>query len=831
MNGSVWRWAWHFLRRDAQSGELRVLLAALLVAVTSVTAVSFFTDRLQSALEFQANELLGADIALAASEALPPAYVTSAREHRLRTAFSTEFPSMVVAGERNELAAVKAVSAEFPLRGTLRVAPALFGADAVAPRGPLPGTVWLESRLAAALLVDVGSVITLGVAEFHVSGIVTSEPGRAAGNVFALAPRLLLHEDDLPRTQLISPASRVRYQLLAAGEANDVQAWRRAMVPQLRPGQRMQGVDDARPEVRNALDRAGRFLSLAALTSVLLAGVAIAMAVHRYAQRHLDHCAILRCLGASQSFITQVFTGVIVLVGLMGALGGIAGGAVAQFGLSATLGALADVQLPLPTWRPVALGLAVGVVTLLGFGVPPLLRLKTVSPLRVLRRDLGWLPPRSAVVYGLGLGAFALLVVWQAADIKLGVLVLLGVAGTGAALALVSYGAFWLLRPLLGRASGSLRIGWRNVLSRTAGSTLQTVAFGLSLMVLLLLGIVRDDLLKDWLRTLPPDAPNRFLINVQPEQVEPLQRMLREHTQRDVPLYPMVRGRLAAINEREISADLYQDERPKRLVEREFNLSWTTEVPSGNHVVEGAWWRDGDQAQLSVEQDLAKDLGIRVGDTLRFRIGAQEVNAKVTNLRSVQWDSFRVNFFVVAPPGLFDGAPATYITSFYLPPERGTLLNSVLRAFPNVTVIDVAAMMDQVRSIIERVTQAVEWVFLFTLAAGVVVFYAALHASWDERLLEAAMLRTLGGTRRQLRAALLGEFALLGAMAGGVAAVGAAASGYVIATTVLDIAYIPAPSLWLFGILGGAAGIAAAGWWSARRIVQQPPLVILRQLF
>ena len=828
MNCLACRWAWQFLRRDAQAGELRVLLAALIVAVASVTAVGFFTDRLHAALELQANELLGGDVALGTSELPPAAWSEAAHQHQLRTAVTLTFPSMVSVNDRHELAAIKAISDTFPLRGSLRVARSLFGVDAIAKRGPEPGTVWLESRLAAALQIDVGNTITLGVSNFQVGGIVTSEPGQATGNVFALAPRVLLNLDDVARTQLITPASRARYQLLVAGEPAAVETWRREVSKQLQPGQRVVGVDEARPEVRTALDRAARFLSLAALTSVLLAGVAIALAVHRYAQRHMDHCAIMRCMGASQSFITRVFIGVIMLVGVIGVTLGTLGGAIAHLVLIETLRAWLDVQLPLPSWEPVLVGVAVGAVTLLGFGLPPLLRLKTVSPLRVLRRDMGWLPPRSIVVYGLGLLAFASLVMWQAADIKLGAMVLGGVAATGLGLALMSVLGWQLLRPLSTRVGGPLRIGWRNVLSRSAGSTLQTVAFGLSLMVLLLLGIVREDLMRDWLNSVPVDAPNRFLINIQSDQVTSLQALLRDKTQQDVPIFPMVRGRLTAINERPVTADHYVDDRAKRLVEREFNLSWSAALPAGNTMTRGALWQPDSAEQFSVEEGLAKTLGIKLGDRLQFRIAAQDITATVSSLRTVQWDSFRVNFFVLAPPGLLDNFPATYITSFYLPAENGTLLTELLRAYPNVTVFDVAAMMDQVRTIIGHVARAVEWVFLFTLAAGLVVFYAALQASWDERLVEAAMLRIFGASRRQLRTALLGEFALLGVMAGGVAALGAAASGYAVAAIVLDSQYIPSPLLLLWGVLGGGIGVSLAGWYSARRIVRQPPQGILR---
>lgn len=821
--------ALRFLRRDLAAGEVRVLIAALIVAVASVTSVGFFTDRIRQALELQANELLGADLAINTAEPPQAVWPAQAREASLQYAETAEFPSMVAAHGRFELSSVKAVSEGYPLRGALRISQALFGPDDAAKAVPELGTVWLESRIMAALSVDVGERVTLGAGEFTVSAVLVSEPARASGSLFNIAPRVLMRLQDLPRTQLIATGSRVRYSALFAGSAQQIGDFRRRIASSLGPGQRLQGIDDARPEVRSALDRAARFLGLAALASVILAAVAVAMATRRFAARHLDGCAVMRCLGARQSTIVTVFLTEVAIVGTVGALLGVLLGFAGQFILAALLAALANTHLPAASWWPGMLGLLTGWVVLIGFAAPPLLRLKNVPTLRVLRRDLGGLPGSSVVAGGLGIVVTAILVVAQAGDITLGLLTLGGSAITVVVLA----GVAGLLVRAVRRAAGLGGVAWRfgiaNLVRRAQGSVAQIVAFGLGLMVLLLLSIVRADLLQDWLEKLPPDAPNRFLINIQPDQVAPLRAFLQERLGTDTPIYPMVRGRLVAMDGKEIVPDAFSNERAQRLVEREFNLSWTASPPSDNAIVAGRWWlQNSSEPQFSMEEGIAKDLGVKLGDTLRFHIAGSEIEAPVTNLRKVDWDSFRVNFFVVAPPGVLDEFPATFIASFHLPDANASALTELLRQFPNVTVIDVAAVMNQVRNIISRVAQAVQYVFLFTLLAGIMVLYAAIQSTLDERLREAAVLRTLGARRAQVWQGLVIEFGILGVLAGAVAAFAASAIGYVLAEYVFDLPYTVNPVVWIAGLIGGGLVVGVAGMLGTRRILDQPPLTTLR---
>jgi len=563
---------------------------------------------------------------------------------------------------------------------------------------------------------------------------------------------------------------------------------------------------------------------------VLLAGVAVAVATRRYIERHLDSCAMMRCLGAPQRFILRLFVLEMLWLGLGAGMVGSALGYGAHFGLTAMLSTLTTVALPAPSAVPWFGGLATALVTQLGFALPPLLHLQRVPALRVLRRDLGGLPLRSVSAYVAAMSAFAILMVWQTGEVRLSLTVLGGLLATLIVLGLVTLGLLRALAAWTPHLAVAWRLGVQALTRRRGGSVVQVLAFGLGIMVLLLLTLVRDDLLRDWRHSLPADAPNRFLINVQPEQVEPLRRMLERRAGLETELYPMIRGRLTAVDGREVSPESYTDDRARRLSAREFNLSWAATLPVDNHVTAGKWWPADERgkAVVSVEKGLAETLGIHLGDRLTFDVAGSEVQVTVQSLREVQWDSFRVNFFVIASPGVLDDFPASYITSLYLAPRDAGLLNAVVQRFPNVTVIDVAAIMDEVRGMIARVTQAVQYVFLFTLVAGVLVMLAAIHATLDERIRESVLLRTLGADRAQVRRGILVEFAGLGCLAGLVAAATATVIAYVLADTVFHLEFTFDPRVWLAGVVLGTVGVGLAGWLGARFVLRQPPLVVLR---
>ena len=645
------------------------------------------------------------------------------------------------------------------------------------------------------------------------------------------APRVLLNAGDLAATGLIQPGSRVRYRLNVAGSGDAVEQYREWARARLQPGQRLEGIRDARPELRSALERAERFLNLAALTSVLLAAVAIALATRRYLQRHLDGCAVMRCLGARQSLITRLYVMHFTMLGLLAAAAGVAIGAAAQLALARWLGEVVAVQLPLAGILPGVQGLLVGLLLLLGFALPPLLGLARVPALRVLRRELGVPHGSGALGYLVGAGVIAGMILWQAQELRFGFTVLGWLILAMAAAAALG----WLLLRALGtlRSRGiSWRFGVASLQRRTLGTLLQIVALGLGIMALLTLTLVHTDLLNTWRTGLPPDAPNRFLINVQRDQVAPIRDFFAGHGLPSPEVFPMVRGRLVRIGERSVAAEDFTDDRARRLVTREFNLSWAPRMRPDNRIVAGRFWEENTARveQFSVERGLAEALGIRIGDVLTFDVAGTPVAATVTSLRSVEWDSFNVNFFVLAPPGLLDAHPATHVTSFHLAPGRVELLNSLVRTFPNIVVIDIAQMLAQVQRMIDHAARAVQFVFLFTLVAGLAVLYAAVASTQDERIYQATLLRTLGASRAQIHRAHLAEFVLIGAVAGIVAAAGATGLAYFVANRFLHMQYAPDPAVWLIGVGGGALGVAVAGWLGTRRILAVPPLGVLRAL-
>jgi len=817
------------LTRDWRAAEPRVIFLALLVAVAAVTAVSFFVDRIDRAMDRRASELLGADLVLESSDPIRDELRRVVEGAGVTTARTVSFPSVVVRDATTQLVQVKAVTEDYPLRGHLRTAPELFGPERSAGGVPDAGRAWVAARLMTQLGLAAGDVIGVGDRRFEVTRILTYEPGRG-GDLFRLAPRVLIAMSDLAATGLLGPASRAERRLLMAGTPAQIDDLRAALEGRLMAGERLRGVEQGRPELQAALDRAARFLGLAALTAVLLGGAATAVGARRFAEIQVGPSAVLRCLGARRREVLQVFLLRLLWLGLLASLAGSALGYLGQLGLAALLAHWFAMDLPGASAVPLAVGAATGMVTLLGFALPPVLRLGAVPPLRVLRRDYGSVAPSAWTVTGLAVAALAALIVWRARDLELAAWALGGSAGLILVLGLAAYGA---VRGLRAGRGGHLT-GWRSGLARVGRggvlSAMQLVAFGLGIMALLLLALVRVDLLEAWRSDVPADAPDHFMINIQPGQLDALGQVFSQHGVSPPQFFPMVRARLTAIDGRSVGPDDYEAGRARRLVAREFNLSWTDQLHGDNRIVAGDWWGDRPEprSQFSVEEGVAETLGIDLGDTLRFRIAGREVEGEVTSLRHVNWDSFNVNFFVLAPPGWLDSFPATYITSFHLDPRQEGLLADAVRRFPSVTVFDVRALIEQVRGIMDRAALAVQYVFGFTLVAALAVLYAAVEATREQRLREAAVMRSLGATRRQLARGLASEFLVLGLIAGVIGAAGAVAVGYGLAVHVFELDYRPGPALWLVGALAGAAAVGLAGLALAPGLTRAPPMRVLR---
>lgn len=822
--------ALRWLIREWRAGELGVLLVALSIAVAAVTTVGFFTSRVQSALNAQANQLLAADLVIIADHALPEALRVRARAEGLRHADTTSFPSMAAHGDKLQLVEIKAIGGGYPLRGELLTSSTLFGAGELTRQAPAPGTAWADARLMQLLNLPLGGQLKVGNLALTVERVIVKEPDRA-GDFFNIAPRLMVNPADLPRSGLIQEGSRVGYRLLLAGEPAQVKRFRHWAEAQLARAERIEGIEDARPEMRTALERSQRYLGLAALVSAILAAVAVALASRRFVGRHLDSCAMLRCLGASQATIARLYLTQFVLLGLIASVLGVLFGYLGQEALVALLKGRILSDLPAPSLLPMLEGLVVGMLLLIAFGLPPLMHLQRVPTLRVLRRELGAPSGAGWASYALGLAVVCGLLWYRAGDPWLGAYVLGGLAGVTLVSGLIAWVALAVLQRMRGHAHGIWFYGLANVGRRRASSIAQIVAFSLGLMALLLLTLVRGDLLDSWKASLPPDAPNRFVINIQPDQLDAVRRFFASRDLGDVHFYPMVRGRLTAINGRPVQGKEYADERTRRLVEREFNLSAGDTPRADYQFTAGRWWQPGETLpQFSVEQGIAERVGIRLGDTLTYDVAGSTVEGRVTSLRKVAWDSMRVNFFVIAQPAMLRNAPTSHITAFHLPVGKEMVLNELARDFPNLTIIDVSAIMNDIRATMERVSQAVEFVFLFTLIAGLVVLYAAVVSTRDERVHEAAVMRVLGAARRQLNRARWIEFTVIGGIAGVVAATGAAVTAYVLATRVLGLPYVFNPALFGIGIAVGAAGIALAGLAATRGMASTPPWGVLRRL-
>jgi len=822
--------ALRMLGRDWRAGELKLLGLALVVAVASVTSVSFFADRVRQALTRDAHQLLGGDLLITADHPLAPAFSGEAKKRGLAVTTRTRFISMSRSNEATQLTGVKAVGEGYPLRGKLRIAPAPNAPDVEAHGIPAPGSVWIDERLATALNARVGARIELGSAALAVAAILTLEPDRGV-SFFNLAPRLIMNVADLPGTELIQVGSRVRYGLLVAGERENVDEYERWVKARLGRGERVQGLESARPEIKAGLERARQFLGLTALLAVMLAAVAIGLATRRYTRRHLDNYAVMRCLGASQWQLFALFAWEFIALGVMATALGCAFGFVTQQLLAGGLTEFVAVKLPPPSWVPAAQGVLLGFVLLLGFALPPLMQLKDVPALLVLRRDIGRPRERQLASYAAGFVALTGLILWQAGDVKLGAYALGGFAGAALATAAISYGGLRLAAGATGLGGVAWRYGLANLRRRARASTVQILALALGLTAILLLTVTRADLLAAWRAKTPPDAPNRFILNIQPGQLADIERFFREQGLPPPHIYPMVRGRLVAINGAEVSAESYEEMRTKRLVEREFNLSYLDELPSHNRLSAGRWFTPADRAKgaFSVEEGIARTLGIELGDRLTWSVGGRTFTAPVTNIRRLDWDSMRVNFFVIATPPLLERYPTSYVTSFYLPGSHAPDMSRLGRMLPNLTIVDMSVILRQVLGVIERVVHAVQVVFLFALAAGLLVLYAALLATEDERVREAALLRALGASRAQVAAAQRAEFVAIGLAAGILSAAGAAAIGALLADRVLNLPYSPNPWLWLWGPALGAACVAVNALAGARASLSRPPVAALRE--
>lgn len=823
------RLAFLALARDGKSGELRVLLLALLVAVSALTAVGFFTSRVTLAVDQQAGEVLAADLRLQSRVPLRRDYFQVAEKAGLQTAELTNFPSVIFNGDNSSLAAVRAVSEGYPLRGRVRVADVPFGPAQEVSTIPAPGEAWLEPKLFAQLGIKVGDKIRVGSTELTVARVLDYRPDQ--GSSFAdLVSTMIMRLDEVAATGLVQQGSRISHFALFAGKAAAVATFKEQLSAMKDRGQRIVDIADASPQVRSAVDRASRFVNLAALVTVMLAAIAVAISTRRYVARHLDIAALMKSMGASQRLVLAISLWQLLMIGLIAGVIGVAIGYAAQEGLTFYLKDMVRTQLPPPELNAAWLGIGTTVLILIGFALPPLLQLRHVPPARVLRRNLEPPPLRYATVYGTALIALIALVGWLVRDPELLLYVVAGTFVTFAVLML----AGWILVRALSGLRGNVGVSWRygmaNIARRGRDSVVQIVAFGLGLMVLLLLAVVRNDLMQEWRASLPANAPNYFMINIRPDQIDDVRDYFTKSSVTPPEMVPMIRARLTQINGTPVDDLKIESERGRDFVEREANLTWAATMQQDNKLVAGEWWREGDgnEPRVSVEKELAEALGLKLGDQLTYDVAGEPIVAKVTSFREVQWDSFRPNFFMVFSPGALNDTTGTYITSVFIAHEQRPMMLGFVRRFPEVTAIDLEAILTQVRGVMDKASLAVQYVFGFTLLAGVTVLLAAIQATRDERRYESAMLRTLGASRRVVLQGVAAEFTTLGLLAGTLAAIGATAAGYFLATRVFNLDYTFDITVWGVGLLAGAILVGVSGTLATRSVVNHPPVATLR---
>lgn len=819
------------LMRDARAGELRVLFFALVVAVAASTAIGYFGSRLNSAMLLRATEFLGADLILSGSTPAKPEQTEAGTALKLDHSQIVIFSSVVATDNGIQLASVKAVDAAYPLRGELKSADAPYQPE-VTGGEPQPGEAWAEARVLVALNLKVGDSIDVGSTTLKLTRVLTYEPDRA-GNFYSLTPRVMINMADLEATKVVQPGSRVSFRDLWRGTPQQLADYRKAVEPNLAANQKIDDARDGNQQIGGALGKAERYLNMASLVAVLLAGVAVALSAARFAVRRFDASALLRCLGLSRNEALVLFSLQLAMLGIAASVTGALLGWFAQLGLFYLLENLLPAAVPPGGWLPALAGIGTGLVALAGFALPPLAALGRVPPLRVLRRDMLPIPASSWLVYGAALLALGL-IMWR---LSLDLILTFALLGGGLVAAVVLGGVLLLalqsLRRLLAGASLPWRLGLGQLLRHPMAAAGQSLAFGLILLSMGLIALLRGELLDTWQNQLPKDAPNYFALNILPAERDNFAERISRLSTHSAPLYPMIPGRLMSINGEPVSKFVTKDSRGENATQRDLNLTWAANLPEGNSITEGQWWNN-EQAPtegtpgVSVETKLAKSLNMKLGDTLSFVIGGTTHEVKVTSLRDINWDTFQPNFFMIFQPGTLKDVPTTYLTSFYLAPGNDQQIVELSRAFPAVTILQVEALLEQLRSILDQVTLAVQYVLLFVLAAGLAVLFSGLQATLDERIRQGALLRALGANRALLIKARRIEFGLLGAVSGVLAALGCELVSFVLYRYAFNLEW--QPHVWLLVLpLIGAVLVGGAGVFGTRRALNASPLTVLRE--
>ncbi len=825
----VLREGYRLVRRDQRSRELRILAISLIVAVATVTAIAVFSAKLQQIIFQSSSQFLAGDRQLSSPQPVDETWLAQARIQGLEVARTLEFASMLFGEEGMQLVSVKAATSNYPLEGSLEISDSPRGATRPISQAPSPGTIWIAPRLFSLLGLDVGDTAELGDLALQVTQVVQREPD-ASFSFINLSPRVLMNWEDVEATGVVQPGSRLTYRYLFAGEPDQLAAYEAWLAPRLGPSHTWQDVRSGRPALADALQKAETYLLLGGSLAVILAGVAIAMSARQYAQRQYDTVALLKTLGVRGRAVSRFYGFSFLILGLVCAGIGLFLG---WLGHLVVLWVLRDLLPPVAVQTPLSslsLGVATAMISLLAFAMPPLLMLQKVAPARVLRRDMPVQGSGSAWLYGAGVLAVVGVLYLYSGDWRLTGLVVGGLLAV--VLVFVVLAAVFLRAGrLVGTRAGSFwKLGLASVARRRWQSILQMVVFALALMLLTIIYLTRTSLVSEWQAQLPEDAPNHFLINIAPEDIPALDRYLEEQAVPAAGLYPIVRGRLSHINNEPARRVVSKDEEVNAL-NRELNLTWMETPPSDNRIVEGEWWESlaAPEPWVSVEAKLAQRLGLKLGDLLTFTVGDRRVDVTVKSFRTVEWDSMKPNFYVVFTPGFLEEFPTTYITSIHLKPEQKGLLNELTSRYPTVTILELDQLIERVRSVMMQVSVAIELVLALILVAALLVVAALVNVTMGERYHEGALLRALGAGRKLIAGGIFVEFAVLGALAGLVAVIGAELTVWAIQVLVLDMQAQAHPEVWLLAPVLGALVVGCLGYLQSLQVVRVAPMEAIRQ--
>ena len=834
------------LWRDWKGGQLNLVVSALILAVMVVTAVSLFADRVERGLNQQITSFLASDLTVRGGIEITQDFRDKADELDLQTADLALFRSMVFAGDNNHLASVKAVANAYPLRGEIELSDDLdIGNLSKRSSGPSQGEAWVEARLFNLLDIQIGDKIEVGYLSLTVTHLIVNEPDRGTGFTAAGA-RVMMSIDDLPASQLVRPGSRIGYRFLMSGADDDIESyksWYKQREEALKSSSelkhfRLVTPENAEEQLADAMQRGRAFLLLSGTIGVLLAGLAMALASQRYASRLTDQVALMKAWGQPTGAIRRSqFIRLFIIAAVSTAIGMLLGWLSHYMLLEIAKEAL-NVELPLPGPRPWIVATVTGFVCVLGFALPALWHLPAIAPLRVLRRDL----PESLMGQGrrLAIGVIALLLLtyWYSESLLTSLLFLGALFALFGICALIALQFLKLVQSLGSWRGSFIRLGLANLWRRRGQTLVQLVGFSTTLMLLLVVTGLRTNLIAEWEAQLPEDTPSHFLYNVADREVDAVKQVLSESGVTTTPWFPMVRGRLVAINGETITRERMSKSDG---LSREVNFTQTTELPASNEVVDGSWWDSPpSELEFSMEEQVATEIGVGVGDKIEFSVGGLKFVATLASIRSVDWQSMNPNFYVVFYPGALDRYAPNWVTAVRASQtenvNKGALakqapfVSKMIKLYPAAVVLELGDVIARIRDVISRVTQGLELILLLVLICGALVLFAAIGVSYDERLRENAILRTLGSSKKIIIGALAIEYATLGAIAGLIASAGAEVILFFVQINVFDMAAQWHPNLWVIGVLSGVLLITALGLLRSKDIIAVPPLQSLRQL-